>query len=119
MNKGWLWLAAVLLLAYLAAPAVQLTVYPKFALKRSDIRYRVRIAEDENNRLLKLIADGPEYRAQDIPLEGLESPRIIERWLKDIPPGRYVAIALVVRAGGKQYMARDEFCIAGPDIDCQ
>ena len=111
-------LVALLLVFALAAPPVSVAVRPKFALTRSDIRLTVRIDPHEDNRALRTIIDGPQYMSQDEPLDGLEAPRIVERWFKAVPAGHYTAMAVVFRAGGKDYVARDTFCISGPDVEC-
>jgi hypothetical protein len=86
-------LAAVIFLMAAAftfpGESVSVKAEPKFSLRRSDIRLTARVEPDPDNRMLRLIIEGPQYMAQDEQLEG-----------------------------GQELVARDEFCVIGPEVEC-
>jgi hypothetical protein len=115
-------LAAVIFLMAAAftfpGESVSVKAEPKFSLRRSDIRLTARVEPDPDNRMLRLIIEGPQYMAQDEQLEGEDAPKVRQRWFKSVPPGNYTAVAVLFRAGGQELVARDEFCVIGPEVEC-
>jgi hypothetical protein len=113
-------LAAALLLALTGPPPVSVDVSPRFSMGRGAVRLTARVAPHADNRVLRFVVDGPQYGAQDVPLEGLDAARISERWFKDVPPGDYEARAELYRgtSGRPSAVARARFCKSGPGVEC-
>jgi hypothetical protein len=62
---------------------------------------RVRVTPDEDNRLLRIGVDSPEYfRSSDVSLSGADAARLHLLTLRELPTGQYSAFAILVDAGG-------------------
>lgn len=104
--------------AYLLAAIVTLLVTPQVGFAPADIKVRVRIEPNPNNRYYQVIVTGPDYYAEsEWPLEGAESPPTQpEKWYKGLPSGEYDVYAIVYQLdNGKfhTYTTKKTVIIAG------
>jgi hypothetical protein len=60
------------------------------------VRIRARVEPNADNRVLTIVADGPDfYRRSDVPLDGEEAPRTVELSFRDVPAGDYEVSAIL------------------------
>jgi hypothetical protein len=99
---------------------VAVSVYPKLADTQTDITVTIRMAENDNNRGLKVVVDGLLYTSSvdDWTSGVIKSPKILTKSFKGITEGHYTVTGLLLRADGHVYQAYDTFCVAGPNTDC-
>ena len=82
---------------------VTLTLSPAHAFAPATVRIRARIEPNADNRVLTIVADGPNfYRSSDVPLDGEEAPRTVELWFKDVPAGDYEVSANLTTTSDRQ-----------------
>jgi hypothetical protein len=79
-----------------SAQPLTLAVSPAHSFAPATMRIRARLEPNADNRVLTIVADGPDfYRRSDVPLEGEDSPRTFELWFKDVPAGNYEVSAIL------------------------
>jgi hypothetical protein len=109
---AWLVIALSLLLA--PAEPVRLTVSPRIGLAPSDMHLKIIIERDVRNRALAITVAGDHYEYGSVkPVDGEQSQRVWDLWLRDLPCGRYFVRVSIVRADG-EHPARGESEIRGP-----
>lgn len=102
-------------------PVVISNVMPKISLTpRASVRITIRMAESPENRYLKVSMNGPlYYRGMTESWENeWMSPKIISFLFENVPEGRYVVEAVLLRSTGQKHLAHDTMCVAGPNTDC-
>lgn len=97
-----------------ATQPITLSVYPRMSASPATIRVRITLpVADAHNRALCLQVDGTEFRSSCWELRGLEAPRTVERWVKDLPAGCYVATGVLGRDDGVTKSVSEEFRVVG------
>jgi len=79
------------------------------------IRVLVTIPKNPENRLGCVEIDGPTYRSSCFDIDGAEHATQQEWVYKGLVGGRYIAVASLRQADGKEYRARTTFCVVGDD----
>jgi hypothetical protein len=93
----------LLLLAFLAVPAaaedaVTVRVTPQLCVEGSNVRITVNVARHDDNRLLTIVADSPDFfRSSAIQLSGDRSAVQHLLLLKAVPSGTYEVRATLTR----------------------
>ena len=83
-----------------------LALSPAHAFAPATVRIRARVEPNADNRVLTIVADGPNfYRRSDVPLEGEEAPRTFELWFRDVPPGDYEVSAILTTTSDRPRVA--------------
>ena len=78
-------------------------VSPGVAFAPATMRIRARIEPSPTNRLLTIVADGPDfYRSSEVQLDGEQAPKTIEMQFSDIPGGEYDVSAVLSDTMGRQ-----------------
>jgi hypothetical protein len=73
-----------------AAERITIAVSPLQSMAPTNLRVRVHVTPDADNRGLELSADsGSYYRSSWIQLDGKEAPQTITQELRDLPGGDY------------------------------
>ena len=73
-----------------------LAVSPAHAFAPATVRIRARVEPNADNRMLTIVADGPDfYRRSDVQLDGEDAPRTFELWFRDVPGGDYEVSAIL------------------------
>lgn len=75
-----------------AAPddIVELRLTASFAMAPASVGGVIRVPRNEDNRLLRIVADSANYyRSSDIELEGANAPLNHTVWFKEMPAGQY------------------------------
>lgn len=82
-----------------------------------ELHATIRVAPNEENRLLRVSLDGPLYFAStDVQLDGAASARVHDMWWRSLPAGEYSITAMVQAADGRSYMERKVMrVIGGPE----
>jgi hypothetical protein len=83
------------------------------AFAPATVRIRARVEPNADNRVLTIVADGPDfYRRSDVPLDGEEAPRTFELWFKDLPAGDYeVSAILTTTSDSRRVTARSSMSV--------
>jgi len=98
-----------------SAQPLTLAPLPAHAFAPAAVRIRARVEPNADNRVLTIVADGPDfYRRSDVPLDGEEAPRTFELWFKDLPAGDYEVSAILTTTSDRpRVAARSSFSIIG------
>jgi hypothetical protein len=89
-----------------SAQPLTLATAPAHSFAPATVRIRVRVEPNADNRVLTIVADGPDfYRRSDVPLEGDEAPRTFELWFKDVPAGNYEVSAILTTIADRPRVA--------------
>ena len=114
------WFALALLT--LAPEPIRLTVAPRVGLAPSDMHLKIIIERDPRNRALAIVVAGAHYEYTSVkPVDGDQSQRVWDLWLRDLPCGRYWVRVAIVRTDG-EHPARGESEIRGtqcPELEAQ
>ena len=79
-----------------------LAVSPAHSFAPATVRIRARVEPNAENRLLTIVADGPNfYRSSDVQLDGEEAPKTVELWFRDVPGGDYEVSAILTTTSGR------------------
>jgi hypothetical protein len=79
----------------------------RFGSQPQDWWVRVWLTPAEEDRVLRIIADGPMYRSSDIALVGLKSAKVHQLWFRALSAGCYEFVAQVhARDGDGPVIAR-------------
>ena len=82
---------------------LKLAVNPAQSFAPARVRVRARIEPSAENRVLAIVADGPDfYRSSEIQLDGDQAPKTVELLLSDLPGGEYEVYAVLIDAFGQQ-----------------
>ena len=100
--------AALFGVTLLATPAgaggpqkLTLRVSPAIAMAPAFLTIRTTVESDADNRSLEIVVDSANFqRTSQIPLDGLNAPRLNVIELRDIPTGLYEVKAVLVGAHG-------------------
>jgi hypothetical protein len=81
---------------------VRITVSPTLSFAPSQMRVRVRLEPNADNRLLAIIADSADfYRRSEVQLDGDDAPAVIEIGFPEVPGGDYDISAVLIDNTGK------------------
>jgi hypothetical protein len=95
---------------------IAIKVSPQQSFAPSTLVVRVTIEPSAENRVLEVVADGPNfYRSSTVQLEGKEAPAFVHLQFRNVPGGNY-AMAAMVRdgAGRPRASARGEVTVMDP-----
>lgn len=92
-----------------AAPALRMTVSPRFGPSPTEVRVQAIIEPARENDALKVVIDsGTYYRSSAIALEGASAPRVHVATFRSVPAGEHeVSVLLVDRRGGVRAAVRE------------
>ena len=87
---------------------LDLRVSPPVSLEPAYVTVRVTVEADPDNRILEVVAEGPDFRrSSQIPLDGERAPRVNVFEFRALPTGVYeVSGTLVGSNGTRARMAR-------------
>jgi hypothetical protein len=96
-----------------AAERITIAVSPLQSMAPTNVRVRVHVTPDADNRGLELSADSGEYyRSSWIQLDGKEAPQTITKELQDLPGGYYeIRAALFDSTGRARAVARQQVIV--------
>jgi hypothetical protein len=105
MRASMLCLGGVLLLSVLpvnGGEPLQMAVSPAQSFAPSNLRVRVRLEPNAENRRLAVIADSPDfYRRSEMQLEGDQAPKTITIEFRGVPGGSYQVSSVVLDQSGR------------------
>ena len=82
-----------------AEAPVELRVTTPYVFEGADVFVTVRIASNDDNRMLTVQADSPDYyRSSAIQLSGSAAPRVHTLRFRSLPSGEYEVRAILTRA---------------------
>ena len=92
-----------------------LALSPVHSFAPATVRIRARIEPNADNRLLTIVADGPNfYRSSEMQLDGEEAPKTVELWFREVPAGDYEVSAIVTTTSGRpRVTARSSMTVLG------
>ena len=80
-----------------------LTVTPAQSFAPAKVTIRARIEPSAVNRVLSVVADGPEfYRSSEFQLDGEGAPKTFQLFLADVPGGEYDVYAYLTDSLGRR-----------------
>ena len=80
-----------------------LALSPVHAFAPATVRIRARIEPNVENRLLTIVADGPNfYRSSEMQLDGEEAPKTVELWFREVPAGDYEVSAILTTTSDRR-----------------
>lgn len=86
-----------------AGECMSMSVSPKQALAPVNLRVRVRIEPNADNRVLRIVADSPEfYRSSQIQLDGDSAPKTFSLEYPNVPGGNYEITSVLVNSMGRE-----------------
>jgi hypothetical protein len=96
-----------------AAERLTIAVSPLQSMAPTNVRVRVHVMPDADNRGLELSADSGEYyRSSWIQLDGKEAPQTITKEFQDLPGGYYeIRAALFDSTGRARAVARQQVTV--------
>jgi len=75
---------------------LELVVTPVESFAPASVNIRARIQPNAHNRMITIVADGPEfYRSSQIQLDGEQGPKTVELVFSSLPGGEYEVFAVV------------------------
>jgi hypothetical protein len=81
---------------------LSMAVSPLQSFAPTNLTIRLRVAPDDANRALEVVAESGEYyRSSSIELDGSEAPRTISFEFRDVPGGNYDVRGTLISSGGK------------------
>jgi hypothetical protein len=84
------------------------------AVARGEARLRILVQPNEQNRTLNWEVDGPNYyRSSTAQLDGADSPRSWQFYVKDLTAGSYQIRATVKRSNNSESVAATEMRVIG------
>ena len=100
------WVGGVLLLSVLPVSGgepLRIAVSPQQSFAPSNLRVRVRIEPNADNRTLAVIANSADfYRSSEVQLDGEAAPRTITIEFRDMPGGSYEVSSQVRDQSGRR-----------------
>ena len=98
----------------LAKQGVEVRLSSRFALEQEVVRSLIRVAPHQDNRLLRVEIDSPDFfRSSDVQLEGeLAARNHFFSW-KSLPPGSYDLIVTVLGSQGPRIRRQVSFDVVG------
>ena len=100
------WVGGCLLLAAAALPLnageqLRMAVSPAQSFAPSNLRVRVRLEPDAQNRRLAVVADSADfYRSSEVQLDGDQAPKTITIEFRGVPGGSYHVSSVVLDQSG-------------------
>jgi hypothetical protein len=84
-----------------AEDRLSVTVSPNVGFSPMDVRIKVRIEPNGENRALEIVAESPEFfRSSEQPLNGVAAPRVTAIEFRNLPAGDYL-VTTTLRAANK------------------
>lgn len=82
---------------------LSMRVSPTVSFAPANLVVQTRVAADNNNRAIEIVAESPEfYRSSELPLDGERAPRTTRFEFKSLPGGNYEVRAVLKGAGGEE-----------------
>lgn len=100
-------------MALAAPPPISLKVSPFIGRAPQLVRLTVTVEPNEANREVCVVVDGPVYRSSCYEHVGAGARRTTTIEFRDLPEGRYGAVAVVGRVGGQSRSAEMPLCVLG------
>jgi len=100
-----------------AGADLRVTISPRVLFAGQDTHVIVRIEPKDENRLLRVILDGPSYYAStDMQLDGIEAARTHDIWWRTLPAGSYTMRISLERASAGPILLQFSLTVAGSDV---
>src|SRR5262245_50942190 len=86
-----------------ADECMSMKVSPMQALAPVNLRVRVHVEPNADNRVLRIVADSPAfYRSSQIPLEGDRAPKTFTIEYPNVPGGQYEVTSVLFNSIGRE-----------------
>jgi hypothetical protein len=93
---------------------LSLTLSSNVITVAGEVRARVQVNPHEDNRMMRVVLDGPLYYAStDVQLDGADAARTHDIWWQALPPGTYTVTVTVDCAKGSRLYDRKELRVVG------
>jgi hypothetical protein len=93
---------------------VSLTLSSNVITVVGEVRARVQVNPNEDNRLMRIVLDGPLYYAStDVQLDGADAAKTHDIWWQSLPPGTYSVTVTVDCSKGDRLFDRKELRVVG------
>ncbi len=98
----------------IAADRLSVTLSSNVITVAGEVRARVQVNPDDENRVLHVVLDGPLYYAStDKQLDGADAAKTHDIWWQALPPGEYTVTATVDTANGSRLFDRKRLKVVG------
>jgi hypothetical protein len=117
---AWFVVPVVLIAGATAGDAnqvVEIALHGRYFSEPANVRILVAVEPDENNRSLRLEADGTDmFRASEMSLEGLREKRLHTFTFKNLSAGYYTLRAQVMSSNAVRGTATSEVVVTGSGL---
>src|SRR5215467_13278664 len=98
-----------------AEERMRITVNPSVGVAPTDIHITARVAPNDDNRALEVVAESAEFlRSSEEPLDGAAAPRVTSIVFRGLPAGEYLVTATLKAADGTVVVAKRFLRVADP-----